>query len=380
MKKSSSKLRIIFCTWTDFKAGNDGGSVNDKKLFRAIPSDYDKIAIYPKFTDTNKIELKSIFKGFIHYIKEIVSSNKIFITRAPKLALLPIIMNKVFNNKVVIRMGCTPVVFIERRAFFRNLEFKSQRNPLKRLFYFIEPHLELYAIRHADKFIIENERAKKIAIFYGADPKKIKIIPYYVQNYFLKGDNPDFNKNRDIFKIGYTGRFSLYDLTIPVINAVSLLNDDGFQIELFLIGDGINRKNIENFVKEKGLTQNVIFLGSKSHKDVAKIINEYHCLVLPMLNSICPSTIAIKILEGVMRGKIIITTNSGNNSSLFLQHKELILRDSSVESITNKIRLVIKNYNKYRKIAEELSTSHKKLRSEQIYQDKIKELLYEIKF
>ncbi|MBA7702346.1 hypothetical protein ES703_111110 [subsurface metagenome] len=173
MKKSSSKQRVIFFTFSDFKAGNQGDSVNDRKLFIAIPQDYDKIAIYPKFTDANKIELKSIFKGFIHYIKEIVSSNRIFITRAPKLALLPIIMNKVFNNKVVIRMGCTPVVFIERRAFIRNLEFKSQRNPLKRLFYFIEPHLELYAIRHADKFIIENERAKKIAIFYGADPKKI---------------------------------------------------------------------------------------------------------------------------------------------------------------------------------------------------------------
>ena len=74
-------------------------------------------------------------------------------------------------------MGCTPAVFLERMAFVRNPEFQHSKNLFKRLFYFIEPHLELYAIRHADRYIIENERAKKIAIFYGAHPQNIKLIP-----------------------------------------------------------------------------------------------------------------------------------------------------------------------------------------------------------
>ena len=45
MKKKSSKQRVVFCTFSDFKAGNQGDSVNDRKLFNAIPSDYEKIAI-----------------------------------------------------------------------------------------------------------------------------------------------------------------------------------------------------------------------------------------------------------------------------------------------------------------------------------------------
>jgi len=380
MKKKTVRRRLIFCTFSDFKAGNQGDSVNDRKLFGAIPSNFEKIVLYPNYIGVNKIDLKSLFKYFIRYINEIVSSNRIFITRAPKLALLPVILKKIFNNKIIIRMGCTPVVFIERRAFARNPEFQYSKSLFKRFFYFLEPHLELYAIRHADKFIIENQRAKNMAIFYGANPKNIKITPYYVEDYFLKSSPLNFEKKKDYFRIGYTGRFSLYDLLTPIIDAISLLKEKGYKIQLFLIGDGITRQNMEMYVKEKNLEENIIFLGSKPHKDVSKLINQYHCLVLPMLNNICPSAVAIKILEGVMKGKIIITTNSGNNVSLFLGNNDLILEECTSNSIAEKIKLVYENFDKYKNISINISNFQKRHRSKQIYKENIRELLSEISF
>ncbi|MFX1260142.1 MAG: glycosyltransferase family 4 protein, partial [Promethearchaeota archaeon] len=341
----------------------------------------EKIALYPRYKGVNKIDLRSLFKYFINYLKEIVCSNRIFITRAPKLALLPILMKKFFfKNKVIIRMGCTPAVFIERRAFTRNPEFQYSKNLFKRLFYFLEPHLELYAIRHADRFIIENERAKNMAIFYGANPNKIKIIPYYVEEYFLKSENPSFDKKKDFFKIGYTGRFSLYDLLNPIIDAVYLLKEQGYNIKLFLIGDGINRKNMEKYVKERELEDRIIFLGSKPHQEVSDLINQYHCLILPMLNNICSSAVAIKILEGVIKAKIIITTNSGNNVSLFLGNNDLILEECTTNSVVEKIKSVYENYDNYRDISINISEYHKKHRSKQIYREKIGELLKGITF
>lgn len=379
MKKESFRQRIVFCTFSDFKAGNQGDSVNDRKLFGAIPSNYEKIAIYPRYIKVNKIEIKSLFNYFIKFLREIVSSRRIFITRAPKLALFPIIMKKLFKNKVIIRMGCTPAVFIERRAFSRNPDFQYSKNLFKRLFYFLEPHLELYAIRHADGFIIENERAKNMAIFYGANPKKIKIIPYYVEEYFLENPPVNFNKEKDFFKIGYTGRFSLYDLLNPIIDAIRLLKEQGYNIKLFLIGDGITRKSMEKYVKEKDLEENIKFLGSKPHKEVSDLVNTYHCLILPMLNNICPSAIAIKILEGVMKGKIIITTESGNNVSLFLGNNDLILNEAKSNEIADIIKVVYDNYEKYKEIAKNISQYHIKHRSKQIYKERIKELINEVK-
>ncbi|MHA1440219.1 MAG: glycosyltransferase family 4 protein [Promethearchaeota archaeon] len=248
---------------------------------------------------------------------------------------------------------------------------------LQKLFYFIEPQIEKFALRHADKFIVENTRAKKLISLYGANPNNIKIAPYYIQDYFLIGNNPTFNKKNDYFQIGYTGRFREYDVLIPIINAISLLREKNYRVRLNLIGDGPNRKNIEKLVYKKGLNENIIFFGSRPHKEVSNLINEYHCLLLPMLNKLCPSTIAIKVLEGVMKGKIIITTNSGNNPSLFLEHKDLILNTATTESIAQKIKIVIENYDKYKSIAEELSRHNLKLRSRIIYQEKIKELLIE---
>jgi glycosyltransferase involved in cell wall biosynthesis len=380
MKNPNPKPRIVFCTFSDFKAGNQGDSVNDRKLFRAIPSDYEKVAIYPKYKETNKIDIKSLFKYFIKYIKEVVSSKRIFITRAPKLALFPIILRKFFSNKVVIRMGCTPVVFIERRAFTRNPEFQYSKNLFKRIFYFLEPHLELYAIRHADGFVIENERAKNMAVFYGANPEKIKIAPYFVQDYFLKSISLHFEKNKDIFNIGYTGRFSLYDLLNPVIDAVDLLKKEGYKIRLFLIGDGITRKSMESYVNERDLVENIIFLGSKPHQEVSELINQYHCLVLPMLNNICPSAVAIKILEGAIKAKIIITTDSGNNASLFLGNNDLILKECTSHLLAEKIKLVYENYEKYNEISLKISEYHKNNRSIQIYKERIGELLNDLTY
>ena len=151
-----------------------------------------------------------------------------------------------------------------------------------------------------------------------------------------------------------------------------------YKILLYLIGDGPNRRFIENLVIKKSLTQNVLFLGSKSHKEVANLIEDYHCLLLPMYNNLFISTIPIKILEGVMKGKIIITTDSGNVISLFLGNTDLILKYTAIESIIQKIKLIIENYEKYRKIAENLSKSHFVKRSYHKIKIKINDLLLEI--
>lgn len=134
----------------------------------------------------NKIELGSLLRFILKYVGEIISLKNSFITRAPKLGLLPIIFKKLFRHKIIIRMGCTPFVFIERQAFFKNVDFKPKISFFKKIFYFVEPYIELYAVKNADGFIIENERARKIAILCGVAPEKIKLIPYYVEEYFTK--------------------------------------------------------------------------------------------------------------------------------------------------------------------------------------------------
>ena len=69
-----------------------------------------------------------------------------------------------------------------------------------------------------------------------------------------------------------------------------------------------------------------------------------------------------------MKGKIIITTDSGFNSSLFKPYNDLILNNSKPASIERKINLVISNYEKFVKISKEIQKENHKIRSSQIYQ------------
>ncbi|MHA1284635.1 MAG: glycosyltransferase [Promethearchaeota archaeon] len=377
--KTIKKKKVIFCTGSNFKDGNSGDAVNDHKLFDCISNDgYEKIVIYPKYNSFGSLNLISLLIFFFKYLKNLIGFEKIIITRALKLALLPVLLKNFFKTKIIVRMGCSPFVFIERQAFLKNKEYKKTTNLLKKIFFFIEPHLELYIAKKVDKFIIENEKAKKIAQFYDIPSEKIVLIPYYVEEYFYSTKILSFNKDKDVFLIGYTGRFSQYDLLKPVIDAIFILKEKKKKIKLFLIGDGITRKNIEHYVKEKNLLENVFFWGKKSHKEMSSLIDNFHCLLLPMFKYIHPSALAIKILEGVIKGKIIITTNSGNNVSLFNGHNDLIIEKLTVNILVDKIESVINNYNYYANIAKDLSMFHKKIRSKEIYKQKINNLIEQL--
>lgn len=377
MKDKERIQKVVLITFSNYFSGNSGDSINDRKLIDAIPSDFSKFVIYPIYLN-GRIPIKSTLRFLVYYFKGITASNNILIVHGSKLAIFPIILRNFFNNRVIIRLGCTPLMFVERQAFQQNYNFKSKISIFKKILYFIESHIEKFALRHADRFIVENSLSKRIIMYYGANENKIRIIPYYVQDYFLSGKNPEYNYLNDYFKIGYTGRFKKYDLLEPLITSITQLSDFGYKIKLYLIGNGPNKKIIENIVKIKKLTKTIIFLGSKSHREVSNIINNYHCLVLLMLQKLCPSTIAIKILEGVMKGKIIITTKSGDNPSLFLKHTDLILTNPSPENITQKIKLIIENYNKYKEIAENLSHYHAEFRSKKKNEEKLKQILNEI--
>jgi glycosyltransferase involved in cell wall biosynthesis len=380
MKKTpnQSMNKIVFCTFADIKSANSGDGVNDRNLYNAIPKNYNKIPIYPKYNSNNKISIFSTIKFFRDYLIEIIKTNNVFITRALKLAILPILLRNFFKNKVVVRMGCTPFSYLERQAFRKNIEFRPTNNFLKKFYYLIEPYLEFYVLRHVDKFIVENKKAKKIVISFGVKSSDVKIIPYYVEDFFSTSINPNYDKNSEFLKIGYTGRFKSYDTLNPVINTIALMKEKNFKILLYLIGDGPNRRFIENMVIKKGLSQNVIFLGSKSHQEVAKLIEDYHCLLLPMYNNLFISTIPIKILEGILKGKIVITTDSGNIISLFLENTDLILKNATKDNIMHKIELIVENYEKYRDIAENLSKYHSIKRSHHKIETKISNLLHEV--
>jgi len=73
-----------------------------------------------------------------------------------------------------------------------------------------------------------------------------------------------------------------------------------------------------------------------------------------------------------MNGKVIITTNRGNNSS---ENKDLILESNTNEEIIDKLEKVLKNYDYYKEIAEKNSIKHRKMRSFEHYRVELEKLI-----
>jgi glycosyltransferase involved in cell wall biosynthesis len=190
-----------------------------------------------------------------------------------------------------------------------------------------------------------------------------------VEDSFLSGTNPSYNSKSDPFILGYTGRFQQYDNLDILLDAMDIVRHKGIRIKLYMLGDGTLKKSIEKKVKRKDLEDNVIFFGKVPHPEVSIRMNEMHALVLPMVNYICPTTIAIKILEAVLKGKIVITNKSGNNRSLFHPYEQKYVFEelTNPEIIASKILEIAQNYDEYLKIIKEIAQNQRSHHSKNFF-------------
>jgi len=372
---------INYCTHSNLNDLSYGDSNNDNKFIISIPSKFNLLKVFPKRNKANSISIPNFFKIILKLISLSLRSNQIFVIRGTRPGFIPIFFKKQRQHKIILNMGCTPLSTIERTAFFRNPAFRSKYNLLSKILLKLEFQFEKFLIRNADFIFVENETAKKIVAKYCDDSSKIKIAPYYVQNYFLTTEELKYNYNdRKPLIIGYTGRFHKYDKLDPLVDAIHILKNNEFPIVFKLVGNGPTKLEIQRKVNNLNLNNEIIFLGSQPHQIVSKIIDTEHILVLPMVNNICPSTVPIKILEGIIKGKIILTNNSGNIKSLFHPYTDLVLEDfSDPHLIAEKIIHVAQNYEKYYKIAQILRKKHLETCNSEYFRNQIVKTLDLIK-
>ena len=125
----------------------------------------------------------------------------------------------------------------------------------------------------ADGLLLYGSRSKQIAIREGINPFKITIIhnslnhdrflqlrktsatikPYILKNWF---------KDPSLPVIVYIGRLSFIKKLEQLIQAVALLKENGKYFNTVIIGDGQDKTQIQNLVKELTLTENVYFCGA----------------------------------------------------------------------------------------------------------------------
>ncbi|MHA1915030.1 MAG: glycosyltransferase [Promethearchaeota archaeon] len=379
--RKEKKNTIYYCTHSNLEDLSYGDSNNDNKFIISIPLEFKVGKVFPERNEKGAIMILSLLKVIIKLFLLSMKSNQKFVIRGTRAGIVPLFFKKILKHTIILNLGCTPFSTIERIAFSKNPSFQSKSSVFTRIRLKIEFQLEKLVLRNADIIYVENERAKNLVNRYAKAISKIIIVPYYVQDYFLTTSDLiyKFDDGKPLI-IGYTGRFHKYDKLDPFIDALKILKDQGFPFLTKLVGDGVTKTAIQEKVHKLDLLDNVKFLGAQAHQEVSKIIDTEHMLILPMVSNTCPSTVPIKMLEGIIKGKIILTNNSGNIKSLFTPHTELVLDDfSNPHIIAEQIINVAKNYHEYHKFAQILRNKHLKTRNSDFFKNKILKSLDHIK-
>lgn len=130
-------------------------------------------------------------------------------------------------------------------------------------------------------------------------------------------------------KIIYVGRLVKEKGIDILIDAVSQLIQEGYDISFTIVGDGTERKTLESKVLQENLQNNIKFVGSQTN--VIDWLDNADIFVYP---SICEEAFGISVVEAMARGCIPIVSNKGglpevvgnNEKYLFNSEKELNLK------------------------------------------------------
>ena len=126
---------------------------------------------------------------------------------------------------------------------------------------------------------------------------------------------------RDTFKILHIGRFSEEKNHVGLINAFEMFHKEFPNSTLNLIGDGSLKESIQLLVKEKGLENNVMFLGLQ--KNVYPFLNDADLFALPSTYEGMPMT----LIEAMGTGLPIVASNVGGIPDMLTNESNAILTE-----------------------------------------------------
>jgi glycosyltransferase involved in cell wall biosynthesis len=104
--------------------------------------------------------------------------------------------------------------------------------------------------------------------------------------------------------ITFAGRIEPEKGLIPFLGGVR----SGFNGRIQIVGDGADRRRVEEFVRARGLTNEVAFLGRRPHAETLRLIAESHVVLLP---SVVLENYPLSLIEALAAGTNILASDLG---------------------------------------------------------------------
>jgi glycosyltransferase involved in cell wall biosynthesis len=182
----------------------------------------------------------------------------IFKTHQTEGAEVAFLAKRLFGKKMIARAGFMWSVFLKNAGTFSY----DAESLIRR---------EREAFTRADWVVVTTALMKEYAVEnYGLPSAKVQVIPNYVLTDLFAPSRESRQSRRRII---YVGRFSQEKNLLGLLEAIG-----GLDVELIMIGDGLQRQQLEERATSYGI--NVRFLGNRPHYELPKFLNQADLFVL----------------------------------------------------------------------------------------------------
>lgn len=154
----------------------------------------------------------------------------------------------------------------------------------------------------------------------------------------------------------FVGSLALGKNPIYAVRIIEELVKNGKKAVLHIFGEGIERKNIEAYIKNKRLESFVFLHGNQNKETVKQFYKKSHFVILPSKSEGWPKAIA----EGMFWGCVPIATKVSSVPFMLDYGKRGILLEMDLEKDVSRIKDVISNQNSFKEMSvQALGWSHK---------------------
>lgn len=204
--------------------------------------------------------------------------------------------------------------------------------------------------RGSFKVIANSKGLRDLAL--KTDPKEeIRIINNGIDiENFRKSESKKNIENKDLFRILCVTRITPRKGVRYLIEAFKNLSGNNDGISLKIIGDGDEKKELQELVKNLGIQNKVEFTGLVSHEKLPPYFSEADVFVLPSLNE----GMSNSMLEALASGLPLVATDTGGTKELLEEGKNgLIVKMKDSRDIAEKINILFEDNNLRMKMGEE---------------------------
>ncbi|MGL5087625.1 MAG: glycosyltransferase, partial [Clostridium sp.] len=188
---------------------------------------------------------------------------------------------------------------------------------------------------------------------YGYSEKLIKILdvvdPILINKLALNEENMELDESEfNIVTVGRLVTVKGYDLAV---NAAKLLKESGYKFKWYIIGEGPQRSEIENQIKENKVENEFILLGTKTNPyPYMKNCNLY-------VQTSRREGFGLTVIEAKILKSVIITTNFNTATELIENNKDGYIVSKNSVNIYDAIVNVMTNTKEYKTISDNIKNS-----------------------